>query len=156
MFAYIPTKVLITWQKEWFISVFAVVGLSRQFIVFKIKYVTLKLLHTFDKLYLLLHMPFFRIILISAKCKKRLFINSFNSSCSRNFNFGNQKNENLLRNPKFYGRNEFFLPNCEKTEPGTTFLKISLDLAYSIDSKKGLTFENPIFNNWLISKTVFD
>ena len=35
----------------------------------------------------------------------------------------------------------------EKTEPGTIFLKICLDSAYSIDSKKGLTFENPTFNS---------
>ena len=60
------------------------------------------------------------------------------------------QNENLLRSPKFYGE------NCDSTEPGTTFLKICLDLAYSIDSKKGLTFENPTFNSWLISKIVFD
>ena len=44
----------------------------------------------------------------------------------------------------------------EKTEQGTTFLKIYLNLAYSIDSKKVLTFENPTFNSRLISKTVFD
>ena len=83
--------------------------------------------------------------------------------------FGNPKNENLLRSPKFYGETEFqvemgrsqliteitqfflfsqkfhdqsFYQNCEKTEPGTTFLEISLNLAYSIDSKNGLTFEN--------------
>ena len=35
----------------------------------------------------------------------------------------------------------------EKTEPDTTFLKLSLDLSYSINSKKGLTFENPKFNS---------
>ena len=89
----------------------------------------------------------------------------------------------MLRSPKFYGgkwisgqnvhksadfwdtqfflfsqkfHNQSFFPNCKKTEPGTTFLKISLDLAYSIDSKEGLTFENPKFNSWLISKTVLN
>ena len=30
----------------------------------------------------------------------------------------------------------------EKTEPGATFLKLCVDLAYSIDSKNGLIFEN--------------
>ena len=35
----------------------------------------------------------------------------------------------------------------EKTELGTTFLNISLDSAYSIDFKKGLTFENRLFNS---------
>ena len=35
-----------------------------------------------------------------------------------------------------------FFQNCEITELGTTFLEISLDLAYSKDSKNGLTFEN--------------
>ena len=35
----------------------------------------------------------------------------------------------------------------EKTEPGTTFLKISVDLTYSIDSKNGLILENPKFNS---------
>merc|ERR1712079_356538 len=118
---------------------------------------------------------------------KKLFmiINMYiNSSCPRNLrHFGNPKNENLLRSPKFYGENEFlvemcisqliteilsfflfsqkfhdqsFFPNCDSTELGTTFLKICLDLAYSIDSKKGLTFEIPTFNSCLISKTVFD
>ena len=53
-------------------------------------------------------------------------------------------------------QDQSFFPNCEKTELGTTFLKISLDLAYSLDSKKGLAFENLKFNSWLISKTVFD
>merc|ERR1712061_568848 len=93
----------------------------------------------------------------------------FNSSCPRNLrHFGNPKNENLLRSPKFYGENEFTVEMCisqliteilsffcfhknfmtnlsfqiDSTEPGTTFLKICLDSAYSIDSKKGLTFEN--------------
>ena len=63
---------------------------------------------------------------------------------------------------RFYSRrnnrmvDQSVFQNCKKTEPGTIFLKICLDLAYSIDSKKGLTFENPTFNSWLISKTVFD
>ena len=107
-----------------------------------------------------------------------------NSSCSRNLkHFGNPKKwkfaqkSQILWGKWISGRNvhksadywdtQFFLfsqkfhdqsffPNCDSTEPGTTFLKILLDLAYSIDSKKGLTFENPTFNSWLISKTVFD
>ena len=107
-----------------------------------------------------------------------------NSSCSRNLkHFGNPKKwkfaqkSQILWGKWISGRNvhksadywdtQFFLfsqkfhdqsvfQNCEKTEPGTIFLKICLDLAYSIDSKKGLTFENPTFNSWLISKTVFD
>ena len=109
---------------------------------------------------------------------------SVNSSCPRNLrHFGNPKKwkfaqkSQILWGKWISGRNvhksadywdtQFFLfsqkfhdqsvfQNCNSTEPGTTFLKICLDLAYSIDSKKGLTFENPTFNSWLISKTVFD
>ena len=93
-----------------------------------------------------------------------------NSSCSRNLkHFGNPKKwkfaqkSQILWGKWISGRNvhkladywdtqfflfsqkfhdQSFLPNCEKTEPGATFLEISLDSAYSIDSKKGLTFEN--------------
>ena len=109
---------------------------------------------------------------------------TINSSCSRNMkHFGNpkkwkfaQKSQILwgkwisggnvhksadywdtqlfLVSQKFH--DESFFPNCNSTKLGTTFLKICLDSAYSIDSKKGLTFENPTFNSWLISKTVFD
>ena len=46
----------------------------------------------------------------------------------------------FLFSQKFHDQS--FLPNCEIIEPGTTFLEISLDSAYSIDSKNGLTFEN--------------
>ena len=107
-----------------------------------------------------------------------------NSSCSRNLkHFGNPKKWKFAQNSHIswrkwisswnvhksadYWDTQFFLfsqkfhdqcffQNCEKTKPGTTFLKLSLDSAYSIDSKKGLTFENPKFNSWLISKIVFD
>ena len=113
----------------------------------------------------------------SEKIKINKWKSVINNSASRNLkHFGNPKNENLLRkwissrnvhksadywdtqfflfSQKFHDQS-FFL-NCDSTEPGTTFLKICLDSAYSIDSKKGLTFENPTFNSWLISKTVFD
>ena len=46
----------------------------------------------------------------------------------------------FLFSQKFH--DQYFFPNCDLTEPGTTFLKICLDSAYSIDSKNGLTFEN--------------
>merc|ERR1712079_926031 len=37
----------------------------------------------------------------------------FNSSCPRNLrHFGNPKNENLLRSPKFYEENEFPVEMC--------------------------------------------
>ena len=112
------------------------------------------------------------------------FFETFNSSCSRNLkHFGNPKKwkfaqkSQILWGKWISGRNvqksadywdtQFFLfsqkfhdqsvfQNYDSTKPGTTFLKIYLDSAYSIDSKKGLTFENPTFNSWLISKTVFD
>ena len=39
-----------------------------------------------------------------------------NSSASRNLkHFGNPKNENLLRSPKFYGENEFLVEMWEKS-----------------------------------------
>ena len=38
---------------------------------------------------------------------------SFNCSCPRYLrHFGNPKNENLLRSPKFYGENEFLVEMC--------------------------------------------
>ena len=46
----------------------------------------------------------------------------------------------FLFSQKFHDQS--FFQNCEKTELGATFLEISLDSAYSIDSKNGLTFEN--------------
>ena len=46
----------------------------------------------------------------SSICKRLITINS---SCSRNLkHFGNPKNENLLRSPKFYGENEFLVEMC--------------------------------------------
>ena len=49
------------------------------------------------------------------------------------------------------------VPNCEKAELRTTFLKLSLDSSYSIDFKKSLTFENTKFNSILstISKLFY-
>ena len=95
---------------------------------------------------------------------------NLNSSCSRNLkHFGNPKKwkfaqkSQILWRKWISGRNvqksadywdthfflfsqkfhdQSFLPNCEIIEPGTTFLEISLDSAYSIDFKNGLTFEN--------------
>ena len=127
---------------------------------------------------------FFSLYINNSWKWKKIHQFSFNSSCSRNLkHFGNPKKwkfaqkSQILWGKWISGRNvhksadywdtQFFLfsqkfhdqsffPNCDSTEPGTTFLKICLDLAYSIDSKKGLTFENPTFNSWLISKTVFD
>ena len=103
-------------------------------------------------------------------CHQRSKWLGLNSSCSRNLkHFGNPKKWNFAQKSQIlwgkwisggnvhksadYWDTQFFLfsqkfhdqsffQNCEKTEPGTTFLEISLDLAYSIDSKNGLTFEN--------------
>ena len=108
----------------------------------------------------------------------------FNSSCPRNLrHFRNQKKWKFAQKSQIlwgkwissrnvhksadYWDTQFFLfsqkfhdqsffQNCKKTELGTTFLKLSLDSSYSIDSKKSLTFENTKFNSWLISKAVFD
>ena len=44
----------------------------------------------------------------------------------------------FLFSQKFLEQSSF--QNCEKTELGTTFLEISMGLAYSIDSKQ-LTYE---------------
>ena len=94
-----------------------------------------------------------------------------NTSCPRNLrHFGNPKKQKFAQKSQIlwgkwisgqnvhksadYWDTQFFLfsqkfhdqsffQNCKKTEPGTTFLGISLDSAYSIDFKNGLTFENP-------------
>ena len=53
-------------------------------------------------------------------------------------------------------QDQSFFPNCEKTEPDAKFLKLCVDLAYSIDSKNDLIFENWQFNSWLMSNMLFN
>ena len=49
----------------------------------------------------------------SEKIKINKWKSVINNSASRNLkHFGNPKNENLLRSPKFYGENEFLVEMC--------------------------------------------
>ena len=49
-----------------------------------------------------------------------------------------------------------FCSDCEKTEHESTFLKLSVDSALSIDFKNGLIFENCQFNSWPMSKNLYN
>ena len=49
-----------------------------------------------------------------------------------------------------------FCSDCEKTEHESTFLKLSVDSAWSIDFKNGLIFENCQFNSWPMSKNLYN
>ena len=49
-----------------------------------------------------------------------------------------------------------FCSDCEKTEHESTFLKLSVDSALSIDFKNGLIFENWQFDSWPMSKNLYN